>query len=113
VVVVRMTRAAATVLVSVIVVAMCNLPSVAQTSTRDLEVLQRSGRLAGDKRECTRQCRPLYKECLPNCERNGQVPGVTTRSENCREDCSTLVSQCMEECAKRLSGFSVLIRPCR
>lgn len=107
-------RVATTCFVFAVVVAMCNLPTVAQTSTRDLQVLQRGGgRLAGDKRECTRQCRPLYTECLPNCEKNGQVPGVTKRSENCREDCSTLVSQCVEECAKRLSRSSILLRPCR
>jgi len=106
-------RVTATILLSAVLVSSWILPSDAQTSTRDLQVLQRGGRIAGDKRECTRQCQPLYKECLPNCEKNGQVPGVTKHSENCREDCSTLVSQCVDECDKRLSRFPVLIRPCR
>lgn len=107
------TRGAGTLFLSTLALIAFSLPSVAQTSTRDLQVLQRERRTAGDKRECARQCRPLYKECLPNCRRTGQVPGVTPRSENCPDDCSTLVTQCLEECAKHQSGFSVLKRPCR
>jgi hypothetical protein len=103
-------RVMTALILTVVVVVTCELPGAAQTARRDL---QRSGRLAGDQRECTRQCRPLYKECLPNCEKNGQVPGVTKRSENCPKDCSTLVSQCMEECAKRISRAPFLIWPCR
>ena len=106
-------RVKGTLFISALLIASWSLPCDAQTSTRDLRVVQRGGRLAGDKRECTRQCQPLYKECLPNCEKSGQVPGVTKHSENCPEDCSTLVSQCVDECGKRLSRFSTLIRPCR
>jgi hypothetical protein len=103
-------RAVSALFLFAVVVATCELPGFAQTAWGDQ---QRSGRLVGDQRDCTRQCRPLYKECLPNCERTGNVPGVTKRSENCPEDCSTLVSQCLEECAKRISRAPFLFRSCR